>query len=272
MKTSFAALALALSGSAVGAPFSSGTHIESNSSAASTPIHLSTDRPLPSLFNTLSTEAPSSPATPSSGSRPLTSAPIPSGSGVKRGEAISIPTDIPSLASDAQSVAAALASLGAGAQKRGESLSIPTDIPSLLADAQSIGSAIASAGAQKRGESLSIPTDLPSVLSDAQSAAAALASAGVQKRGESLSIPTDLPSLLADAQSVGSAIVSAGAQKRGDETLPLLTPTATTPTTPLGTGLPKPFGTYFASSSGVVSPPGYASSSGITLSSVRPLV
>ena len=248
MKTSLAALALALSGSAVGAPFSSGTHVASNSSAASTPVHLSTDQPLPNPFSAFSTQAPSSSAILSSGSRPLTSAPVPSGSGVKRGEAISIPTDLPSLASDAQSAAAALASLGASAQKRGESLSIPTDIPSLLADAQSIGSAIASAGAQKRGESLSIPTDLPSLLADAQSIGSAIASAGVQKRGESLSIPTDLPSLLADAQSIGSALASAGAQKRAGESLPLLTPTATpTPTAPLGTGLPKPFGTSFAS-------------------------
>jgi hypothetical protein len=57
----------------------------------------------------------------------------------------------------------------AGAQKRGESLSIPTDLPSLLSDAQSAAAALASAGAQKRGESLSIPTDLPSLLADAQS-------------------------------------------------------------------------------------------------------
>lgn len=268
MKTSFAALALALSGSAVGAPFSNGTHIASNSSAVSTPVHLSTKTSLPGLFATSGT------ATPSSGSSPLTSAPIPSGSGVKRGEAISIPTDLPSLASDAQSVAAAIASLGAGAQKRGESLSIPTDLPSLLEDAQSIGSAISSAGAQKRDKSLSIPTDIPSLVSDAQSAAAALTSAGAQKRGEALSIPTDLPSLLEDAQSIGSAIVSAGAQKRAAETLPLLTPTGTpTPTVPFGTSFPKPFSGLFtssfvtASSSGVASPSGSASSSGITLSS-----
>jgi TusA-related sulfurtransferase len=194
MKTSFAALAIALSGSAMGAPVLNGTRIASTSSPASTPAHLSTDPPLPNPFASITKSLSS--ATPSSGTLPFSSALSPTGSAAKRGEALSIPTDLPSLVSDAQSVAAALASAGAGAQKRGESLSIPTDLPSLVSDAQSAAAALASAGAQKRGEALSIPTDLPSLVSDAQSVAAALASAGGQKRAEQtipILTPTGLP-------------------------------------------------------------------------------
>ncbi|KAJ5856663.1 uncharacterized protein N7529_010607 [Penicillium soppii] len=223
MKTSFAALAIALSGSAMGAPVLNGTRIASTSSPASTPAHLSTDPPLPNPFASITKSLSS--ATPSSGTLPFSSALSPTGSAAKRGEALSIPTDLPSLVSDAQSVAAALASAGAGAQKRGESLSIPTDLPSLVSDAQSAAAALASAGTKKRGEALSIPTDLPSLVSDAQSVAAALASAGAQKRGEALSIPTDLPSLVSDAKSVAAALASAGGQKRAEQTIPILTPT-----------------------------------------------
>jgi hypothetical protein len=109
MKTSFAAVALALSGSAMGAPFSNGTRPAFTSSPRSTSAQVSsTDPPLPNPFASSSTGLPS--GTPSSG------APFPSGGILKRGEALSIPTDLPSLVSDAQSVAAALASAGAGAQ------------------------------------------------------------------------------------------------------------------------------------------------------------
>jgi hypothetical protein len=262
MKTSFAAVALALSGSAMAAPFSNGTRPAFTSTPRSSSAQVSsTDPPLPNPFAS-STGLPS--GTSSSG------AALSSGGVLKRGEALSIPTDLPSLVSDAQSVAAALASAGAGAQKRGEALSIPTDLPSLLSDAQSIGSALASsgAGAKKRGEALSIPTDLPSLASDAQSVAAALASAGAQKRDGALSIPTDLPSLLSDAQSVGSAIASAGAQKRGDA---LSIPTST----PLGTATPTPSSTLSIrpakSASASVAPAVSSSAAGSASSSGRPL-
>ncbi|CAG8126052.1 unnamed protein product [Penicillium olsonii] len=215
MKTSVVALALALSGSAVGAPFSSSTRVASGTPSASTPAHLSSDPPLPDPFASSSARHSSS-AAPSSGSVPYSRSSTPTGSAVKRGEAGLIPTGIPSLLSDAQSVVGALASAGAGAQKRGEALSIPTDLPSLVSDAQSVVGGLASAGAQKRGDALALPTDLPSLVSDAQSAVGALASAGAQKRDDALSLPTDIPSLVEGVQSLGASVASAGAQKRGD--------------------------------------------------------
>ncbi|OQE02689.1 hypothetical protein PENVUL_c039G04581 [Penicillium vulpinum] len=65
MKTSFAAFVLALSGSAVGVPFSSGTHIASSSSTVSTPVHRSTDTPLPNLCPAFTIASPSPSAIPS---------------------------------------------------------------------------------------------------------------------------------------------------------------------------------------------------------------
>ncbi|CAG7920170.1 unnamed protein product [Penicillium olsonii] len=282
MKTSVVALALALSGSAVGAPFSSSTRVASGTPSVSTPAHLSSDPPLPDPFASSSARHSSS-AAPSSGSVPYSRSSTPTGSAVKRGEAGLIPTGIPSLLSDAQSVVGALASAGAGAQKRGEALSIPTDLPSLVSDAQSVvgglasagaqkrgdalalptdipslvegvqslGASVASAGAQKRGDALSLPTDLPSLISDAQSAVGALASAGAQKRGDSPSLPTDIPSLLSGVESLGVAVASAGGQKRAEQTIPILTPTGLpTPSSTLST---RPASSAVASSSGAAS-------------------
>ncbi|KAJ5163957.1 uncharacterized protein N7500_005787, partial [Penicillium coprophilum] len=186
MKISFVALTVVISGSAMGVPFFNGTRIASNSSVVSTPHCISAVFRKSFWIHAFHV-----------GPYHITS-----GSGVKRGEAISIPTELASLASDAQSAAAALAPVGGSAQKSGELRSIPTDLPSLL--------------------------------SDAQAAAAALASARVQKRGESPSPSVNLSSLLADVQSIGSAIASAGVQKRAAETFPLLTSIGTpTPTAPL---------------------------------------
>ncbi|KAJ5083860.1 hypothetical protein NUU61_008439 [Penicillium alfredii] len=135
-----------------------------------------------------------------------------------------------------------------GITKRGESLSVPTDLPSLESDAQSVAAALASAGAQKRDDGLSVPTDLPSFVSDAQSVAAALASAGAQKRAKPPSIPTNLPSFLSDAQSIAAAFTSStpsGLRKRGHSQ-----PVATHSSTPTGiparapsSSSPVPFGT-----------------------------
>lgn len=158
MKTSVAALVLALSGSALAAPFkyngtsiANSTYVYPAASGRPTPSHLST-KPLSSPF-TSSTSLPLPTSTPFYGSEPASIIPA------KRGEDLSIPTDLPSLVSDAQSVAAAVAS--AGAQKRAEDLSIPTDLPSLISDAQSVAAALASGGAQKRGLSSSVSTGTP---------------------------------------------------------------------------------------------------------------
>lgn len=147
MKASIATLVLALSGSALAAPFkyngtsiANSTYIHPASSGRPTPSPLSTDPPLPNPFAS-STSLPLPTSTPVFGSKPASI--IPS----KRGEDLSIPTDLPSFVSDAQSVAAAFAS---GAQKRGDDLSLPTDLPSFISDAQSVAAALASGGAQKR--------------------------------------------------------------------------------------------------------------------------
>ena len=155
MQLSIATLALALSGSAMAAPFKpNGTHIANGTfnfpvpsgSGRPTPTPLPIELPVPSAVtpgsSTPSPAHPSSTGTPVFGSEPASII------ASKRG----VPTDLSSFASDVKQFF--------GGEKRGEDLSIPTDLPSFLSDAKSIASAFGTSSVQKRD--VPVPTGTPS--------------------------------------------------------------------------------------------------------------
>jgi hypothetical protein len=297
MKSSVATMMLALSSSVIAAPFSlNGTEVYPTSSARPTPSTTGLSTPYAGPSSVPPGPLLASPVATSSTSRPTGSGSETASFLPKRSGLPSIPTDLPSLISDAESALGALASAGArkrdgslsiptdlpslvsyfesagaalasgGAQKRDEPLSPPTDLPSLISDVEPVAAAVASRGAQKHkhADSATLPTDLPSLISDAEFAIPALASAGARKRDASLSLPTDLPSLVSNAESIAAALASSGAQKRDFTSKSRPTPTVSASVfpsdAPSGIPSPTPTGSGLALPSSTSSRPAGSSS------------